>query len=178
LAEGVRLQQAIADLNTNTLPTLCEQLPAPQARALRDRYLQMVFPAVYAFEDNGLDLCERTLSNSELNVAQREAITAMCDAYRTAYQAICHEMERKCAEWQDHFARTRFTMNKYEPYRYEMRDLRDKRWQLTLTLIRQVESAVPVNTIPAVGTAISDLRMRVEARITESKDIRDRYPGM
>lgn len=176
LEEAAVLEHAIADLNAKTLPVLLEQLPPQRAAAMRERYSDAAFPVVYrVYNENALELCDRVLASPAHDKAQHDALLPLCETYRSSYQAACAEMERRSDQWQDHYARTRASMDKYEPYRVAMRALRDKRWEMTLALIGQIESIVPRDAAPAIADAARDLRQRIKNAIRDSRN--DRYPG-
>jgi hypothetical protein len=178
LARGVQLQTEITALNRKTLPLLLADLPPDRASALRDRYRTMVYPVVYQVEYNGFDLCQSVEANKSLTDAQREAVAAVCDNYRTAYAETCAKMEKECDEWQEFYGRVRFTMDKYEPYQASMRELRQKRWDLGLILARQISSVVPVGSVPEIDQLLHDFQQRIARAIAESRLPTDRYPGI
>ena len=178
LAEGVALQTAIARLNTKTLPLLLAGLPNERATALAERFRRAVYPEIYMSQETAFGLCDAALSSDALTAAQREALSAICIAYRTSYDALSIDMERRCDRWKEFYAATRFTMDQYEPYKADMRALRQKRWELGLTLIRQLQSIVPQTTVPIVDQEVAALRMLIDQRLAESNTPQDRFPGI
>lgn len=179
VAEGARLQKQIAELNASTLPRLLELLPQAPAATVAALCQETSYPAVYPDRyETGFDLCARGIDAAELTATQREAVNALCETYRASYRATCERMENRCREWQEFYARTRFTMDQYEPYRMTMRELRDKRWQLGLTLARQVQGIVPPETSPDLHQQAANAQRLIEFAMEQAKSPRDSYPGI
>ena len=171
LAESVRLQRRIADLNEATLPSLMQALPADRAEALLQAYRQLAFPVVYQDQFRVHRACAQILESNAIDQAQRTAIESLCGAYTASYDAINAEMERRYRDWCEEFASTLASRN-YEPYRQKMRQLREDRWRLSLNLVRQLESLLPgVET----GADLPYLQQALEQAIKQAAG--DRFPG-
>jgi hypothetical protein len=178
LAPGVRLQDSIVQLNTQTLPQLLEQLPPDRARIIHDRYVHTVYPQIYPDHyEFGAHICALAAESNELNDAQRTAVTQVCTSYTSSYAALCAEMERACDQWRDFYATTRFSMDRYEPYQARMRKLRQQRLELGQNLLKQVRSLAPAETPPELHMIVADRLARIGLALTESQDPNDNYPG-
>ena len=171
LTDSVLLQRRIADLNETTLPPLLSALPADRSDALLQAYRQQAFPAVYQDQFRAHRACGQVLESNALDQSQRAAVESLCSAYTASYDAINAEMERRYRGWCEDFASTLGSRN-YEPYRQTMRQLREDRWQLSLNLVRQLESLLPgVET----GADLPYVRQALEQAIKQAAG--DRFPG-
>lgn len=170
LADGVRLQKRIADLNEQFLPRFLEKLPEPQRSAIETRFLQEAYSRVYPDVLQPGELFSNIMGSELPTKEIQDALVQLHDAFEISYEAISQQMTAEYSRWCEYKAKQHgYAGEDYLPYQEKMRRLRAERWERSEQFVRQIAAILPPEAktvlqqeFEAYEKLVSSVRQRAE----------------
>jgi hypothetical protein len=169
-------QRQIADLNGQYISEFMRCIPPERSREFERRCLGRMYPGVHPDVLRADDIVEPLLDDERLTDDTRQALAAILEQRREAYEKICRHMRAQFNESRvSKMLEITIPESTRATLQSSLRALRDERWNLSRQLIEETVSLLPPDMRAEFQAAHDQYRARFKAVWERSRE--DNFPG-